>query len=198
MATQAIFITGAMLFALATVYFWFAVSEKDFNAPVLVTAVTTLSYILLVDGGLAVGADVAIHWTRWVGYMISCPLIFYTIATGAPLRKRFFYAATAGVVMASGAVGAALGGWLMWASFAFGSVVYVLLLMSLYQVSEPDQLRSVEHYIWFGWSMFPVVFVLAPAGVSVIGATTAAAVYLILDLYTKVIFYQDVLDLHLK
>jgi len=197
MTTQAIFVTGGLLFGLATIYFWFAVSSKKFNAPVLVTAVTALSYLLMIDGSLAVGAD-AVHWTRWVGYMISCPLIFYTLASGVKRRTRFFFAAIAGVVMASGAVGAAVGGWLLWASFAFGSLIYILLLISLYKESDPNQLRPTEHYIWFGWSMFPVVFVLAPVGVSVIGAATASGLYLILDLYTKVVFYQDVLDLHLR
>jgi len=42
-----------------------------------------------------------------------------------------------------------------------------------------------------GWTGFPIAFLLAPDGFGIITASTAAVLYLVLDIFTKIIFYFD-------
>jgi bacteriorhodopsin len=45
----------------------------------------------------------------------------------------------------------------------------------------------INAYIYFGWSVFPIVFFLAPTGIEIIGAAIAMGLYLVLDIYTKIV-----------
>jgi bacteriorhodopsin len=74
-----------------------------------------------------------------------------------------------------------------WVHFAISSVAYVLLLVNILSVRTSDS-SWVNNYIFFGWSVFPLVFLLAPTGLSVIGSAVANLLYLVLDLYTKILF----------
>jgi bacteriorhodopsin len=38
------------------------------------------------------------------------------------------------------------------------------------------------------FALFPIVFVLAPTGLGLIGAAVANLLYLLLDIYTKIVF----------
>jgi len=42
-----------------------------------------------------------------------------------------------------------------------------------------------------GWTGFPLAFLLAPEGFGLITASVAAILYLLLDIFTKLIFYFD-------
>ena len=46
----------------------------------------------------------------------------------------------------------------------------------------------VNSYIFFGWTVFPVVFLIAPTGLGLIGSALANLLYLALDIFTKIIF----------
>jgi bacteriorhodopsin len=43
--------------------------------------------------------------------------------------------------------------------------------------------------VFFGWTVFPVVFFLAPTGLALISAAVAEMLYLVLDIFTKIVFY---------
>jgi bacteriorhodopsin len=43
----------------------------------------------------------------------------------------------------------------------------------------------------FGWSAFPLVFLLSPEGLNIITNPFAGIAYLGLDLFTKIIFYTQ-------
>jgi sensory rhodopsin len=74
-----------------------------------------------------------------------------------------------------------------WVHFVISSVAYVLLVTKVLSVRTSES-RWVSSYIFFGWTVFPVVFVLAPTGLGLIGAAVANLLYLVLDIYTKIIF----------
>jgi sensory rhodopsin len=74
-----------------------------------------------------------------------------------------------------------------WVYFAISSVAYVLLVGAVLsaETAGPQWVRST---IFFGWSVFPIVFALAPTGLGLIGAAVANLLYLALDVYTKIVF----------
>jgi sensory rhodopsin len=74
-----------------------------------------------------------------------------------------------------------------WIYFAISSVAYVLLLVQVLSTESAGS-RWIDNYVIFGWSAFPVVFLLAPTGIGLIGAGLANLAYLLLDIYTKIIF----------
>jgi bacteriorhodopsin len=46
----------------------------------------------------------------------------------------------------------------------------------------------VRYYIFLGWTIFPIVFFFAPTGLSLISAAVANLLYLLLDVFTKIVF----------
>jgi sensory rhodopsin len=74
-----------------------------------------------------------------------------------------------------------------WIHFAISSVAYILLVVKVLSVEAPGS-NWISSYIFFGWTVFPVVFLLAPTGLGLIGAAVANLLYLLLDIYTKIVF----------
>jgi sensory rhodopsin len=74
-----------------------------------------------------------------------------------------------------------------WVHIAISSVAYVLLVSQILSVKTTGS-QWVSRYIFFGWTVFPIVFVLAPTGLGLIGAAVANLLYLVLDIYTKIVF----------
>lgn len=194
MSVNTIFFIGALLFAGASAYFWLVNDNKEFNSPLLVTGITTLSYLVMLEGSLATQLTdgAVIHWTRWVGYALSCPLLFYTVASGiTSIKRRVTLSALMSLVMLAGAFAAVWTGWLFWAGFVFSSFLLAVSLITLYERSDGRYLQPMHKYIWFGWVVFPVVFLLGPSGLYIGSVGIAALLYLLLDIYTKIIFYVE-------
>jgi len=66
-------------------------------------------------------------------------------------------------------------------------VAYILLVSQVLSVQTAGS-QWVRNYIFFGWTVFPIVFLLAPTGLGLIGAAVANLLYLLLDIYTKIVF----------
>jgi bacteriorhodopsin len=193
MTLNIIFLIGALAFAAASVYFWLS-DDKEFNSPLLVVAVTTLSYLVMLEGGLAIEQfdGAVIHWSRWAGYGLSCPLLFYVVASGIKsFQRRLTLTALMSLVMITGAFAAAWSGWFFWAGFVLSSFFFAVTLIELYEYSDEKSLRPMHKYVWFGWFIFPVVFLIGPSGLYVVSAAVVALAYLLLDIYTKIVFYVE-------
>ena len=74
-----------------------------------------------------------------------------------------------------------------WIHFVISSVAYILLVSQVLSV-QTARSQWVRYYIFFGWTVFPIVFLLAPTGFGLIGAAVANLLYLLLDIYTKIVF----------
>jgi len=74
-----------------------------------------------------------------------------------------------------------------WAYFAISSIAYILLIGQILQSKAPRS-NWIKNYILFGWTVFPIVFFLAPTGLGLISSAIATLLYLLLDIYTKIIF----------
>ncbi|MFW6210089.1 MAG: bacteriorhodopsin [Patescibacteria group bacterium] len=192
---ETVFLAGIALFAVAATYFLFAY-KKEFNSAFLVSFITIISYTLMLEGSLvSLGAGGGeVYATRWLFYGVSCSLLMYEIARllQKSLSETIFLLYLTVIVMTTGAAAAYFTGWYMIGFFAISTIAYVLLLAPLLTSASPHR-AAVGKYIVLGWTGFPVVFLLAPDGYGLISAAAAAALFLLLDLFTKVLFY---LDLH--
>ncbi len=187
-----IFVAGLAIFALSSAYFYVTGRTKDgFNTAFLVSFVTLISYVLMWQGDLTVvtPAGQTIFWSRWLFYGLSCTLLMVEIAQlkgiqGGGMVQLIYLTA---IVMGTGFLAARDLTAVRWIHFAISSVAYLLLAVDVLSAKAPGS-QWVKNYILFGWTVFPIVFFLAPTGVGLLGAAVANLLYLVLDVYTKIVF----------
>jgi sensory rhodopsin len=76
-----------------------------------------------------------------------------------------------------------------WWFFAFSSIAYIALLITLFKGVPREGMNS--QLMWFiiiFWSLFPLVFILAPTGFGLITTFIAVIFYAALDVITKIIY----------
>jgi sensory rhodopsin len=187
-----VLLAGLVIFAISSGYFYFAGKNKDgLNSAFLVSFITLISYVLMWQGNLTVvtAAGQPILWTRWLFYGLSCTLLMYEIARlkqiqGERLVQLLYLTA---IVMGAGVLAARDLTAVKWIHFVISSVAYVLLVIKVLSVQTAGS-QWVRNYIFFGWTVFPIVFFLAPTGVGLFGAAVANLLYLLLDILTKIVF----------
>ena len=187
-----VFLAGLLIFAVSSAYFYFAgKGQNGLNSAFLVSFVTLISYVLMWQGDLTVvtASGQPIYWTRWLFYALSCTLLMVEIAQlkgiqGGGLVQLLYLTA---IVMFTGFLAARDLTAIRWIHFAISSVAYILLVVKVLSVETPGS-NWISSYIFFGWTVFPVVFLLAPTGLGLIGAAVANLLYLLLDIYTKIVF----------
>ena len=187
-----IFVAGLVIFALSSAYFYVTGKNKSgLNSAFLVSFVTLISYVLMWQGELTVvtAAGEPIYWTRWLFYGASCTLLMLEIAQLKKIqgggRVQLLYLTA--IVMFTGFLAARDLTAIRWVHVAISSVAYILLVLKVLSVQTAGS-RWTHNYIYFGWTVFPIVFVLAPTGLGLIGAAVANLLYLLLDIYTKIVF----------
>jgi len=187
-----VFLVGLVIFALSSIYFYFEGKKKGLNSAFLVSFITLISYVLMWQGDLTVvtGAGQPIFWTRWLFYALSCTLLMVKIAKlkgiqGGGLVELLYLTA---IVMFTGFLAARDLSAVRWVHFVISCVAYILLIIKVLSGKVAES-QWVNSYIFFGWTVFPIVFLLAPTGLGLIGAGLANLLYLVLDFYTKIIFY---------
>jgi sensory rhodopsin len=77
-----------------------------------------------------------------------------------------------------------------WLFFGLSPAAYFGMLYSIFTKSSEDSpnISSIMWFVLITWSLFPVVWVLAPAGFGIIAVDITALLYLALDILTKIIF----------
>jgi sensory rhodopsin len=185
---------GALIMTMSFLYFTF--SNRPFGIVAsLVSGATALSYLIMIDGSLAVELSTGtVHYTRWLFYIISCTLLMTTFMKllGSEKQHTTPILMLNGLVMLSGAYAAYSETQLAITIFAFGSLFYLVQLLYLGKGSGDTASKLALRYIFTGWTLFPVVFLLAPDGLGIINFSIATLLYLLLDIYTKIIFYLEV------
>lgn len=133
-----------------------------------------------------------VYYTRWLFYALSCSLLMYEIGRSLKLGKgtiaTLIYLIV--VVMITGALSAVYEGSAMLSMFVVSTVAYIALLYKVFTAKSRNKPFFLK-YIIAGWSVFPVVFLFAPEGYALISASTAAVLYLALDILTKIVFYIE-------
>ena len=184
---------GLAIFAISSTYFYFA-QKKVFNSAFLVSFITVISYTIMLEGSFSVvpWTDEGIYYTRWLFYSLSCTLLMYEIGRilGKSWQETVFLLYLTAIVMVTGALSSFYTGMYMLSFFVISSIAYLLLIYPLLTADAPHR-WAVGKYIIFGWTGFPVAFILAPEGYGLIAGGTAMALYLLFDVFTKIIFYID-------
>jgi sensory rhodopsin len=185
-------LAGLVIFAISSIYFYFAGKNKNgLNSAFLISFVTLISYVLMWQGKMVTVTEAGqpILWTRWLFYMVSCTLLMVEIAQLKGIQVgglvQLLYLTV--IVMFTGFLAARDLTAIKWVHFVISSVAYVLLVIGILSV-KTESSQWVNAYVFFGWTVFPVVFLLAPTGLGLISAAVANLLYLVLDIYTKIIF----------
>ena len=189
-----VFLMGMILFAISSVYFlFFGRIKNGLNSAFLVSFITLISYAIMWQGGVSVTTiskiGEPIMSTRWLFYGVSCTLLMLEILKlkgikGEKLVELLYLTV---IVMFTGFLAARDLTLFKWIYFAISSVAYILLIMPILAVKSNEG-RWINTYIFFGWTLFPIVFFIAPEGLGLISAMVANLLYLALDFYTKIIF----------
>jgi sensory rhodopsin len=189
----------AAIFGIATVIFTLlslrsGTDELLSFVDILVAFLTTISYVLMALGFLVVtsGFGEPIYWSRWLFYMGSCSLLTVSVAIILGKTKTIIMAKIpilTMVVMFCGFLAAFITSIERWWFFAFSSIAYLALLITLFQgiPREGINVRLMWFIIIF-WSLFPVVFILGPTGIGFLTTFYTVLLYAVLDVITKIIY----------
>lgn len=186
---------GLIIMLFFAFYFFTNRSQnKYFSTAALVTAITTFSYLLMLEGSyvvLSVSGEF-IYYTRWIFYIASCSLLMTTIADFLKLKDKNLISVLVlnSLVMLTGAFAAVTVSPMKFIIFALSVVFYLWLIAILFEGKKSkDHKKLIMIYIILGWSLFPIVFLIAPEGFDIINSSTAIILYLLLDIFTKIVFY---------
>ena len=189
---NSIFAAGLVVFTISSGYFYFKTQDqKGLNTAFLVSFITLISYALMWQGSFTVVTEAGepIYWTRWTFYALSCTLLILEIARvkGIQDGKLVESIYLTAIVMLTGFLAARDLSDFRWIYLIISTIAYGLLILKVLPGKTPKS-NWVNHYIFFGWTVFPIVFIFAPTGFGLIGAAAANLLYLGLDLYTKIVF----------
>lgn len=182
-----ILILGIITFAISSIYFTLK-PKKEFNSAFIVSLVTLISYIVMLQGNF-VSND--LYWTRWLVYGISCPLLCFEICKKLKIdtQKTTFNLFLTFITMITGALASASAEGFKMAFLGISCLTFANLLTNFYKTKEVA-LKTLAPYITFGWLVFPVVFVFSNEGLfNLIPLQVAGLIYLGLDIFTKIVFY---------
>ncbi len=178
---------GIIIFAISSAIF--ALKPKEFfNSPFLVSFITLISYIIMLQGNYANDDK---YWTRWLFYGISCPLLAYEMSrkVGLETPKRIFNIFLTAIVMITGTLASVSNGDYKAIFFGLSSIAFVYLILELFN-TKSEMLKMFSWYLFLGWCLFPLVFIFSNEGFyNIIPIQTAALLYLLADVFTKIIFY---------
>jgi sensory rhodopsin len=189
----------AAIFGIATVMFSLLSIRSGANeflsfVDIIVAFVTTISYVLMALGFLTVTSIFGepIYWSRWLFYMASCSLLTISVAVvlkqTQPLSLVKIPILTM-LVMFCGFIAAFITGIERWWFFAFSSIAFIALLITLFKgVPREGMNTQLMWFIIIFWSLFPLVFLLAPTGFGLITTFIAAIIYAALDVITKLVY----------
>ncbi len=86
-----VFQAGAVIFTLASLYFFFSGKNKPgFSTELFISFITTTSYALMSLGiatTMTQGGQ-TVYWSRWLFYMIACSLLMYDTAKVLNISDR--------------------------------------------------------------------------------------------------------------
>lgn len=188
-----ILISGMVVFAISSIYFFFFKKKSErMNSAFLVSFFTLASYALMWQGSFVAesAGGQPIYWTRWLFYAISCSLLMLEISRikGIKSTGRITELVFLNVfVMGAGALAAVSSGLAKWLFFVLSSIAYIIQIGMVLKIKAKES-NWINTYIYLGWTGFPVVFFLAPTGIGLFGTAAALGLYLLLDIYTKIVF----------
>ncbi|MFT6829196.1 MAG: sensory rhodopsin [Candidatus Paceibacteria bacterium] len=195
--TQLILSAGVIIFSIAALLFFVLTGLKKksvYSYAFLVSIITLISNLVMLDGSIVAISSVGepLYYTRWLGYIASCTLLMYSISkvVNIPqnLLTRLMY--LTGITMVTGALASVASGSMMLGYFIIGGITYILMIVII-SSKGANKLSWISKYVHLGWSVFPIIFILSPEGYGVVTLSVSIISYLILDIFTKIVFYLE-------
>ena len=193
-----VFWIGALIFGMSSLMFAFLENrgyrKNEFSSHFFVSFITTISYFVM---ALALGTVSAvngqpIYWTRWLFYIGSCSILTLDIATIAkkPIVKKAEVSVFTALTMFGGFLASIIVTVERWWFFGLSTAAYIGMLYTLFKssIEESPKISSIMWFVLLTWSLFPVVWILAPTGFGIIAVDIGAILYLALDVVTKICF----------
>jgi len=195
MDIQSIFLVGFIIFLSAVLYWTYYKKQNDLTKiSRLVFFTTATSYGVLISGLWLINSpfNEVIYPTRWLFYILSCSLLMFEI--GIILNKtnleKIEMVVLNALVMLTGFLASITLSPLKWVFFILSSLIFFYLLKIINQKSgkQTDFMNKIRCFVKITWTLFPVVWLLAPTGFGLLTALTTAFLYLLLDITTKIVF----------
>lgn len=194
-----VFWTGAIIFSLSSLLFIVLENQKNsrkhlFNSHIFVSFITTISYCIMALGLATVTNQDGnmIYWTRWLFYAASCSILTLDIATISKKsnEKKAEIVLFTALTMFCGYLASIILTEYRWLFFGLSTAAYLGMLFTLFSKPSDDspKMSSIMWFVLIAWSLFPIVWVLAPTGFKIIAVDITAILYLALDILTKIAF----------
>ncbi|MFA1612359.1 bacteriorhodopsin [Halobellus rubicundus] len=176
--------------------------HRELNAVLFgVTGIAAVAYLLMAlgYGTIAVGSQ-SVEIVRYVDWLLTTPLmVLYLGLLSRPGRRvlRRLVAVDVVVVLA-GIAATAVAGLLQYVFFGVGTIAYLVLVQLLVQTlperatfstpREESSFTTLRNLTVIVWTLYPVVWLLAPTGVGLLLPETQVLVFTYLDIVSKVGF----------
>ena len=166
-----------------------------------VTGIAAIAYLLMALGFGAVSLSAGeLDVARYVDWLLTTPLLLLYLGLLARPSRRVL-AGLIGVdvvIIAGGIAAAATTGTVSWVAFGLAGAAYVALVYGLLvslprsASAEGDRVRAVfgtlRNITVVLWTLYPVVWLLAPTGFGLLTPATEMLVFVYLDVVSKVGF----------
>ncbi|WP_123537278.1 bacteriorhodopsin [Halosimplex salinum] len=151
-------------------------------------------------GGLTTASGSVVYVPRYVDWLLTTPIHVAVIAlvVGASTALVARLATLQALTVVFGFVGATLSAPLNWLLYLVGSVCFAAVVYLLFTdaealaAEESDDVaslfRKLRSFVVVLWLVYPVIWVLAPAGVGLMDTETSALVVTYIDVVAKVGF----------
>ncbi|OYR38570.1 sensory rhodopsin-2 [Halorubrum sp. Ib24] len=166
-----------------------------------VTGVAALAYLAMALGfGVLSTPGGDLEVARYVDWLITTPLLILYLGLLARPSRRLLAGLIAVdvVIIAGGTAAVVTAGTLSWALFGVAAAAYAALVYGLLAAlprsasAEGDRVRAVfgtlRNITVVLWTLYPVVWVLAPTGLGLLTGSTEMLVFVYLDVVSKVGF----------
>ena len=133
-----------------------------------------------------------VYWTRWLFYMGSCSILTLDMSTivKKPTVKKVEISIFTALTMFCGFLASIIPSVDRWWFFGLSTASYFVMLYALFK-SNNDGNSNISSIMWFvivTWSLFPLVWIIAPTGFGIIAVDIEAILYLTLDVIIKIAF----------
>jgi len=176
--------------------------RRQLGLAAIVPAIAAAAYGLMAlgFGGFTTADGGTVFIPRYVDWLLTTPIHVAIIAliVGASTGLIARLATLQAVTIVLGFVGATLASPLNWVLYALGSAVFAWVVYLLFTecealaAEESDNVaalfRKLRSFVVVLWLVYPMIWVLAPAGVGVMDVETAALVVTYIDVVAKVGF----------
>jgi len=131
-----------------------------------------------------------IYWSRWLFYCGACSLLMYDTAKVQKIPNSDYpkMAILTILTMFNGFLASYTVISFKWVFYILSSVAFLGLLYIVLQGQDNPDFKSLKLFVLGGWTLFPIVFLLAPTGLEILTTTTSEASYLLFDFITKIVF----------